>query len=215
MAEEALHVVELRDDFYRDSFGKVIFIIASIIVSILLMVMVAVYLYLKEPPPVVFPVDAEWRVQPAVPLTQPYLSEPDLLQWVSDVIPRSFIYDFSRYNDQLKQNSQYFTADGWRVFLNQLNNYANYNTVQTNKMFVNGVPAGAPFILNQGLLSGRYAWWIQMPITINYIGNNRTNYQNLTLQILVVRVSTLNNLIGVGIDNVVVSRTPGQLIGNG
>lgn len=215
MAEQELRVAELRDDFYRDSFGKVILIIVSVCVAIVLLIALFIYLLLDKPPPVTFLVGSEWRVQPPVPLDQPYLLTSDLLQWVSDAIPRAFNYDFNHYNTQLNSATKYFTPDGWKVFLNQLNNYANYNNVQAYKLFVSGTPAGAPFILNQGLLSGRYAWWIQMPITVNYAGYNPPPAKTLVLQVLVVRVSTLNNLMGVGIDNVIVAKSATeQLLGN-
>lgn len=207
MAEEEWQIVGLKNDFYRDSFGKVVLLIISILFAIILLAAVSVYLHLNKPPPITFPVDAEWRVQPEVPLDQPYLSTPDLLQWVSGAIMKAFVFDFNYYNEQLKTASQYFTPDGWKVFLNQLNIYANYNNVQAYKSFINATPSGAPFILQQGLLSGRYAWWVQMPIELSYASYTGTTKQTLTLQILVVRVSTLNNLTGVGINNVIVAKT--------
>jgi len=210
MAEEELQVAELRDDFYRDRFGKVVGIITSLLIAIVLLIALSIYLHISKPKPVYFAVDEDWRIQPAIPLDQPYISTPDLLQWVSEVIPRSFHYDFVHYNDQLSHVSKYFTSDGWKVFLNQLNIYVNYNNVQTNKQFVNASPAGAPYIINQGLLSGKYGWWVQMPITIDYTGNNNIPSKDLTLQILVVRVPTLNNLLGVGIDNVIVVNGSGD-----
>ncbi len=212
MAEEELQVVKLREDFYRDSFGKVILVIISLGVAIALLVLLSIYLYISKPPPVTFPVDNEWRVKPPVPLDQPYLSTPDLLQWASDALRKSFVYDFYEYNKQLKAATQYFTPDGWRVFLDQLNIYANYSNVQANKMFITATPAGAPFILQQGLLAGRYAWWVQMPLNINYAFSNQVNTRTLTLQVLVVRIPTTNNLNGVGIDNVIVASSTGQLV---
>ena len=205
MAAAELQVVDLRDDFYRDSFGKIVFVIISIVVAISLLIAVSLYLHLEKPKPITFAVDPEWRVQPVIPLEKPYLSSPDMLQWVNDALQRSFVFDFYHYNDQLKNAAHFFTPNGWKVFLDQLNNYVNYNNVQTNKMFVNAVPSGAPSIITEGLLSGRYAWWVEMPITISYFGIHRFSSRALTLQILVVRVSTLNNLAGVGIDNVIVA----------
>lgn len=203
MAEEA-QTVELQTRFYRDSFGKVLILILSICFAIALFVSLAIYIHLQKPKPIQFNVGNDWRVIEPVPLDQPYLSQPDLLQWVNDAIQKVFVFDFYHYNDQLQKASQYFTSDGWKVFLNQLNNYVNYNNVQTYKTFINAVPTSAPYILREGLLEGRYGWWVQMPITLNYIGYQRSTSQNITLQILVVRVSTLNNLNGVGIDNVMV-----------
>lgn len=216
MAGDALEVVELRDDFYRDSFGKIILLMISIIVASAALVSLSVYIFLQEPPPITFPVYPEWRIQSSVPMDQPYLSAPDLLQWVSETIPRVFVYDFYHYDDQLKSYNQYFTADGWKVFLNHMNTYANNNNIQSGKLFINGAPSAAPYIINQGLLSGRYGWWVQIPIDVTYTGLNGTQTTNLQLQILVVRVSTLNNLSGVAIDNVIVAKTQnGTATGNG
>lgn len=212
MAGENLPVVQLHDDFYRDSFGKLVFIIISLVVGILLVSGLSLYLYLNQPPPVAFAVDKEWRVQPAVPLDQPYLTRPEVLQWVSNAISTVFVFDFMNYNTQLNSYKPYFTAEGWRVFLNQLNIHANYNNVQSNKQFVNGIPSGAPTEINQGLLAGRYGWWIQMPIILNYVSFNKSFSQNLTLQVLIVRVSTLNNLDGVAIDNVIVVNNSGTQV---
>ena len=202
---EETETLGLRDEFYRDSIGKLAFILMSMLFSIFIIFCLCLYLYLNKPAPIVFPVDAEMRVMKPVPLNKPYLSTPDMLQWVADVFPQSFTLDFNHYNDQLKAYSQYFTADGWTAFLNQLNIYANYNNVQAYKLFITATPSSAPYILREGVLpdSGKYGWWVQMPVTINYDGYKPPSSVTLTFQMLVVRVPTLNNLTGVGIDNVI------------
>ena len=79
--------------------------------------------------------------------------------------------------------------------------------MQNNKLFVNGTLTAVPQIFKQGLLSGRYAWWVEMPVSIKYDGFKPPPEKNLKLQILVVRVPTLNNLMGVGIENVIVANS--------
>jgi len=210
MAEEELQNIVLRDDFYRDSFGKVVLVIFGILVAIAFLIALSVYLYMSKPPPVTFHVDGDWRVQPPVPLDQPYLERADLLQWVADSVPQAYHFDFNHYNEQLKVAPQYFTTDGWNIFLNQLNIYANYNTVQSGKIFVRAAPSAAPSLVNEGLLAGRYAWLVNIPITISYSGFKPPGSKDLQLQVTVVRVSTLNNLTGVGIDNMVVVNGSGS-----
>lgn len=210
MAEEELKV-NLSDGFYRDGIGKMFYIFFSFAVGIAIFLILLFYIFLNKPEPILFPVDDESRVQAAVPLDQPYVTTPELLQWISDVVPKSFVLDFINYNDQLKSSLPYYTSDGWKIFLNQLNIYANYNNVQKDKMFVDASPSGAPFILNQGLLSGRYAWWVQVPITITYASAaKQIPEKQLVLQVLVVRVSTLDNLSGMGIDNIIVATGAGK-----
>lgn len=210
MAEEQTTILELRDDFYRDSFGKIIFVIASFVFAILLLIGLSIYLHLTIPPPHTFAVSNEFRIQAEVPLNQPYRTVPDMLQWVSDSLRSVFVFDFIHYNDQLKNAAVYFTPDGYKVFLDQVNNYASSNTVVNNRTFVNGNPSGAPFLLNQGVLSGRYAWWVQIPFNLNFAGN-RFYSQQLNMQVLVVRVSTLDNLNGLAIDNLIVAKTTSRL----
>lgn len=206
-ASSDIQVVELRDSFYRDSIGKIIFVIASLLLGLALLIALSIYIYLDKPPPVTFPVGDEWRVQPPVQLNEPYLTVPEVLQWVSDVLQKSFVYDFRNYNNQVKAASQYFTPDGWKTFLNQLNIYVNYNTVQANKVFVQGTPA-AVLLVNRGENSaGVYTWIIQMPIKLTFSGYKPLPSKTLPLEVRVVRVPTANNLMGVAIDNVVLSTT--------
>jgi len=204
MAEETMQTVELQDNFYRDGFTKVIVLISSIIIAICLLGITSAYIFLTAPPPQYFRVTDEFRIQPEVPVTQPYLPVPAVLQWVSDTLQQVFVLDFVHYDQQLQSYRMHFTDQGWTVFSNQLNNYVNYNTVKSAMLFSNTTPGGAPFIVNQGVLSGRYAWWVQMPIDITFQGVGAVPGRSLTLQVLVVRVSTKDNLSGVAIDNVIV-----------
>lgn len=206
MADNELGIVELRDEFYRDSMPLVMLIIISVSAAIALLAATSLYLYFKKPAPLAFGVESEWRVQSDISLDRPYISIPEVLQWTSDTLRKILVFDFVNYNDQVQAASPYFTSEGWRVYLNQLNNIANQDDVINNKVFINGVPSGAPFILNQGQLSGRYAWWVQMPVDLNTVKGGHSSTQTITLQILVVRVSTLNNLSGVQIDNIIVAK---------
>jgi intracellular multiplication protein IcmL len=205
MALEETDIVTLRDDFYRDSFGKVVLMMLSFVVAMSVLVALSLYFYLEKPRPTVFPVNKEMRILSPVPLDQPYLSTPALLQWVADVLNQAFVLDFNNYQKQLKATSAFFTAQGWQAFLNQLNIYVNYNNVRANKLFVTSTPLSAPYILREGLIpeSNRYGWWVQMPLTVRFDGYKPLPNKVLVLQVLVVRVSTLNNLNGIAIENVV------------
>ncbi|OAI48676.1 hypothetical protein AYO45_04530 [Gammaproteobacteria bacterium SCGC AG-212-F23] len=203
-------VLQLREDFYKDGFGKVMLALALAAAAIVLLIASSCYLVLSKPKPVNFAVGDEWRVLLPVPVDRAYLSTPDLLQWVSTVLPAVFTCDFVNYTDQIKKNVKYFTDNGQQKYADQLSNYANNNTVQNSKLFVSAVPTAAPFILNQGVLEGRYAWWVQMPMRLDYINYLRSYSESLTLQVLVVRIPTLNNLTGVAIENIIVQSGGGK-----
>lgn len=198
-------VVRLKSDFYRDGYRKVVAALSLIIIAIILLVAGSIYLYISIPPPVYFITDKEWRLVPPVPIEQPYLSTSDLLQWVGNVMMGAFCYDFVNYQNQIQANRKYFTDKGWLAFQGMLNNYASSDLVTIKKTFINGAPGGAPFIINEGLLDKRYAWWVQIPMQINYTyasTNTTTSKRDITFQLLVVRIPTWNNFDGVVIDNI-------------
>ncbi len=208
MAEEKLAVVELRNEFYRDSFGRLVLIMVGFCGAIVLLILLSIYLLMDKPPPVTFPVSDQWRVQPPVPVDEPYMTTSDLLQWVNDTIRQLFVFDFNNYKEQLNVLKPYFTEDGWKVYLNQLNNYANYNNVQKDRLFINVELASAPTILQSPdpSVSGAYSWLVQVPIILKYAGGVNIPNKSIVLQVLVVRVPTLNNLNGVAIENMIVDQ---------
>lgn len=208
MAEEEQVVVRLRNDFYRDGFYKIFIALMMIIVAILSLAVASIYLYTHKPPPIVFYTDKDLRAFPPIPLTEPYIKQADLIQWVSDVIPSAFTFDFVNYDAHIKELQDYFTPKGWAALATQLDVYANKAVIQTSKIFVNAHASGAPTIPNSGLIDGHYAWWVQMPLDVHYAGGIKPYNSQITIQVLVVRVPTENNLMGILIDNVLVPTKP-------
>lgn len=206
MAEQELYIVRLQDDFYRDGFYKAIAALCIVVSALIFLIIVSIYLFFSKPQPIEFITDNDWRTLPLVPIEKPYLNEPDLLQWVSEVLPRVFKYDFLNYKIQLDQAPQYFTPNGWTKFSEIINNFVSYDTVQEGKLFVKATPTSPPIILNQGLLQGKYAWWVKMTLNLNYVSVDRDAPQAIEVQALVVRIPTLQNLDGVSIDNIIVKR---------
>jgi intracellular multiplication protein IcmL len=173
--------------------------------AVVVLVATSLYLYTHKPAPVTFYTDSDLRAFPLAPVSDPYVKQADLIQWFSEVIPQAFTFDFVNYQDQLKQVQPYFTSKGWDALLKQLDTYANEKTIETNKLFVNTSAGGTPTIPNQGMIEGRYGWWIQLPLKIHYTSLERHNDTPINLQALVVRVPTTNNLTGLAIDNIIVS----------
>ncbi len=196
--------VQLKDDFYRDGFRVVMLSFAMVVATIALLIIISLYFFFHQVLPINFPVYQDWRVQAEVPVNQPYLRVADLLQWVSQAVPALLTIDFINYDQELKKVAPYFTSNGWAKFMALTNTYLNHDDILKNKIFVQAQPSGAPVILNQGAVDGKYAWWVQIPIDVRYSGiegNNRMT--TFLIQVLVIRESTLDNLDGVVIDNLI------------
>lgn len=215
MAAEEFEIVRLRHEFYRDGFYKVCIALLMMIGAIALLVAVSFSLYLEKPAPVTFDTDADWRVFPPVPVNVPYVSSADLLLWVSTILPLSFGFDFVGYDGELESLSQYYTQDGYKKLTDILDTYANSKTIHDARLFIDAHPTAAPSVFNEGLigqggLAGKYGWWIQMPLEIHYSSPDRNYNTPLAMQVLVIRIPTLNDLTGIAIQDILVSKPQQQ-----
>ena len=207
MSDEEMQVIGLRDYFYRDSFKKVLAILFGALLIALFLAGLVTYYFTSKPWPVFFAVEAQWQVQPPVTITKPFVSKADLLQWTSEIVPSLFNIDFLNYDADVAALANNFTANGWQVYQNQLKNFAAKDRMEQNHSFISARATDAPAIVNRGLLSGRYAWLINLPIKIDYYNLKTNDTRAVTFQVLVVRVPTDKNLIGIAIDDIVVAKS--------
>lgn len=207
MSDEEMQTVSLRDHFYRDSFKKVLALVFAALLLVIFLAGLVTYYYTSKPWPVMFAVESDWQVQPSVSITKPFVSEADLFQWVSDVVPTLFTIDFLNYDAQVAALARNFTANGWHVYQNQLRNFADKDKVLNDHVFVSARATDVPYIANKGLLSGRYAWIVQIPISIDYNNLKTTETKKVTFEVLVVRVPTETNLVGLAINDIVIAKS--------
>lgn len=203
MAQDALEIVKLRKNFYRDSYRLTLVILFFAIVIIAVLAGVIAYQESHRAQPTYFATTSDGKLIPMIPLDQPNINDQAILQWIATAAISLYTYDFLNFRATFQNNQQYFTPDGWKAFLNGLSSSRNLQTVQDKKLTVQAVPSGAPIITREGLLNGRYSWQIQMPILVTYISLSQEYHEQLLLTILVQRVSTLDSKYGIGIAQLV------------
>ncbi len=205
MADDALAVVTLRNQFYQDGQRKItITLIISVIANLFLALMLG-YIITHPPTPKYFATTVNGRITPLFELNQPNQSDPSILQWSNQAAIAAFTYNFVNYRAELQASSGFFTAEGWTQFLNALESSNNLEAVKAKKLIVSAVATRAPIILQKGLLNGRYAWRVQMPILVTFQSASEFAQQNNVVTMLVTRVSTLNSPKGIGIAQFVVA----------
>src|SRR3990167_9585512 len=184
MSHDALEVVKLKRNFYRDSYRSVVMILFIAIIIIAVMAWIIVYQQTHKPAPKYFATTSAGQLIPMVPLDQPNLSDSAVLQWVSTAVTSLYTYDF----------------------LNCLEQSRNLEAVQDKKLTVQAVPAGAPIILSENNINGIYTWQVQLPILVTYQSLSEEFNQNLLVTIVIQRLSTLDSEYGIGIAQLVVQQ---------
>lgn len=209
MAEDALAIVQNRNNFYRDGQHKLqLVLIVSMLVNLLL-VGALTYIFLHPPAPVYFATSINGRITPLFPLNEPNQSDSAVLQWANQAATAAFTYNFVNYRTELQASSGFFTPEGWNQFLTALKESNNLDAVKAKKLIVSAVATRAPVILQKGVLNGSYSWRVQMPILVTYQSASEFSQSNNVVTLLITRVSTLNSPRGIGIAQFVVGPASG------
>jgi intracellular multiplication protein IcmL len=203
MVHDALETVKLRNNFYRDSYRKIVLILFIQFFVILGLSIALILLASRNPQPKYFAATDSGRIIPLVPLDQPNLSAKAVLQWASEAVVSVNSYNFVNFRERFQINQTYFTNAGWRGFMKALTASKNLDAVREKKLVVSAVLRGAPIITNRYVIDGRYTWQIQMPILVTYQGGNERINQNMLISLKVQRISTLDNIYGIGISEFV------------
>lgn len=71
-----------------------------------------------------------------------------------------------------------FTSDAWQQFLLQLKDSGNLQAIDVKKIIVSAVISGAPVVAYQGMLDGRYAWKVQVPLLVTFVSASERFQKN-------------------------------------
>ena len=199
MAEDALEVVKLRSDFYKDNYRKTMMALLLMIVINGASISLNYYLIQNRPSPEYFATTQSGSLIKLQPLSMPVVSASALLEWANRAAVAAYSYNFVDYRKQLQEASEFFTPSGWRNFEEALVSSRNLQTIRASKLVATAVATGAPRIEDQMVLFGRYTWRISIPILVKYDSANRSFSQSLNIKMIVQRVPTLNTPKGIAI----------------
>jgi intracellular multiplication protein IcmL len=197
----AVGSVVIRNEFYRDGY-RTLLRIAVIEAMIILALVGAMYLIVqsKRAENRYFATTEDGRLVPMVPLSEPNLSTPALMSWSAQAATEVMTFGFNDYKRRLQAASRNFTKLGWISFTNALDKARIIEMVESNQQVVSAAPSSAPILISEGLVNGRYQWQVQVPLVVTYQAGASTRSDQLTVDLLLVRVPKLESPNGVGIE---------------
>ncbi len=192
--------VVTRNDFYKDGYRRLTKIAVTLaFANIALIAAIIVQISMTQPQDRFFATTADGRLIRMVPLNQPDLKDSALISWTSKAAADVMTFGFHDYQQRLQEASSYFTRRGWQSFSEALEKARILETVEKNQQIVTAAPQRAPIILQQGVKNGVYQWVVELPLIVTYQAGSTTQNTNLKVRMIIVRVSTLDNPYGVGI----------------
>ncbi|HOO81482.1 MAG TPA: type IVB secretion system apparatus protein IcmL/DotI [Alphaproteobacteria bacterium] len=193
--------VIVRNEFYRDGYRSLLRLaLLQGLASLGLLGAMYFVIQVHQPENRYFATTEDGRLVPMVPLNEPNLSTPALMSWVAQAATEVMTFGFNDYRRRLQESSRNFTRRGWESFTGALQRSRIIEMVEANQQVVTAAPQGAPIVVSEGIVAGRYQWQIQMPMLLTYQSGARTRTDKLLVTIVVVRVPRLESPNGVGIE---------------
>lgn len=133
MANEnnALEQVKLRNDFYKDNFRRIIWLLLISLILNVALALAFVFYSAKPAQKFFFATTDDGQLIPLYPTVQPVVTNATVLNWVSSNVPQIYALDFVHYREELNDVQKYFTPPGWSQFQNafagQLKDIINQN----------------------------------------------------------------------------------------
>lgn len=188
MKYNGLKLVLERQAFYQDKYRLSLIALAMLLILNVLLSIGVIYTVTHPTPPEFFAATPDGRIINVHPLNDPVLPDDAVLQWSADISREAFNLDFVNWKEELKRLTSKFTPSGWAWFLQQLKASNNLKTIQALKMVASAEITGAPQLLRKAVVSGHYAWEVQIPLLVTYQNKDKTITQTVMLTMIILRM---------------------------
>lgn len=197
--EDVIATKLLRDASLRQKYflGNRIIILMTLVLFV--SILANVFLVTRAPDIRYFATDGEGKIKELISIDEPIQSVNEVLSWTTDAITKAYTFSFANYRQELQSARSNFTSSGWDGFQKALEDSGNLKAVIENMFVTTAVPRGAPVITAEGLINGRYAWKVEVPVIVTYQSANNRTTQDLLVQAIIVRRTELEHPRGLGI----------------
>lgn len=201
--DEAVATEIARNAYSRDRYQFLLRSLFGLMGILAVSVTGNVYLGLQQPENRYFATDPMGGIRELIPLERPIQSMNEVLNWATGALTQAYTMSFANYRESLQEVRPHFTRGGWIGFEEALHASGVIDSIVNGKLVATAVPQEAPVVVAQGIVEGRYAWKIQMPILVTYESANQRSSQRTLVTATVVRVSELEHPRGLGIAQII------------
>jgi intracellular multiplication protein IcmL len=209
MVDDALELIRLRNNFYRNSYRRLILVLLIMLVVNVTLVGMVYYEITHRAEPRYFISTADGRIMPIFSLSDPMLAPSEITDWAKTAAISAYSYNYVNYREAFQQLQNQFTANGWKNYEAALRASLTLETVTSKKLIVSAEPTGEPVILERKVERGRYTWVVQLPMLVTYENPNEKTPYPIIVKIRVTRVPTVDMPKGIAIDSFVAP--PGKI----
>ncbi len=208
--KDALSAVITRNVYYKDGYRNLqrIAIIEGVAIVVLVLALLFA-VFVMRPEQAYFATTADGRIVPLVPLSAPYVDNSRVIQWGAQAVTETMTFGFHDYQARLNQALQEnFTMAGRQSFYDALNRSGLLEGVRTRRQVLSAATPQTPIIIEEGVdgQTGWYRWVLRFPLNLTIESGTKVDTLRYTVSAVIVRVSTLENEDGLGIQQIIMAR---------
>lgn len=188
-----------RNNFSKDSLVWLRIVILVQLIFLGFQIAFVVIMFQNEPKPVYFPLNNNDQLINSVSLSEPGLTDAELLNWVTEAMIVSFSFNYNNYDNIAEKIEDYFDPSGIASYLKMIATHPQIQQVVSKKLILSGRPTAAPRLAQDGVVDGRYAWQILLPFILKFNNQKIRSESELTLEILIIRTPIQEAPLGVKI----------------
>ena len=192
-------IINHKSIFSKDSIMWLRLIIIIQLIFLGSLIAFIIMQFKEAPAPVYFPLKKSDQLIDPMPLEKPSLTEAELLNWITEAMIVSFSFNYHNYDKITDKINAYFDSIGLTSYLKMIGEHKQIQQVVNKKLILSGRPTGAPRIIKDGIVDGRYAWEINLPFIFKFRSQQLKQDIELVLDIFVVRVPEQAAPLGVKI----------------
>lgn len=196
---KALKVVTLRNKFFYMGYRNSL-LVFFVSLCMFLLSLLFLYIFSTQPvAPIYVPIKENGSYIDLIRVDQPNKNDQEVADFVAKAVKKLYTRDYINYSDQLMDAAIYFTPSGFNSYLDGVEASQSIAAMKQNEWVVSFTPRQAPILLEKKLVNNYYTWAFEFPGTITYNGGKSGRKQNVRIQIIVTRVSIVDNPYGIGI----------------
>lgn len=184
---------------FRDKYRSTLKWVICLSVLAVLLAAIRITMQFTSPESRYYATTVNGQVIPLHSLSEPVITNKFLLQWSEIAARTAYNFDFAHYKEQLAQAAPYFNEGAWTEFNKALKKEGLLTDVINKKLVMSSVVSGAPVILSQSVVDGRYTWTIQMPLLLSFDSASEHRRSHLLITMTVSRVSVMTAAKGIQI----------------
>lgn len=197
----ALNKQKIQTEFYRDKFHNLVYLaLAKAVIIALILIAMIFYMFQTQPENRYFATTVDGRILKLSPLDEASIPEAELNTWMIQSVMETLSFGYHDYQRRLQDSTKYFTKPGWTSFASMLQEMRLIEEIEKKQLVVSGEPLGAPVLVQEGIVNGRYRWVIDINFRVSLQGKSVGTARPLRLRLTIERVPILENVKGIAIE---------------